>query len=97
MGDLRSRAKAHLSGPRPLYRLSPGRKTPDSLVQHYVDGGPWTDPELQRQLALCIEEEQASADARVGATGLGRDAHFFHQGAAALLREIQAEVVGPPG
>jgi hypothetical protein len=95
MGDLHSRAATLLAGPWPLSRQ--GSASAVSLIQRYVDGEPWDDPELQRQLSLCLEYAQTKAAGLVGAPGPARDAQFFYQRAAAILQDIQAEVSGGPG
>jgi hypothetical protein len=58
----------------------------------YVDGEPWDDPDLRKQLSLCLQYTQSRAAGPVGATGPERDAQLFYQRAAAILQDIQAEV-----
>jgi hypothetical protein len=84
MGDLHSRAAAHFLGPRPIRRLNSG-PCADSLIQRYVDGEPWDDPELQVQLSRCLEDALISAAGLEGATGPARDGKAFSQRAAGLL------------
>ena len=97
MGDLHCRAAALLKCPRPLARIRPGVASADSLVQRYIDGKPWDDPELQRQLSVYLEEAETSSSGPVRAMGLARDAQTYYESAAAVYREILAEVSARPG
>jgi hypothetical protein len=86
MTDLRSRAEAFLRGPCIL-----GEHW--HLVYRYVEGELWEDPEALNLLSICLQTAQTEATRLEGATpGPARDAQYFYQRAAGLLKDIQAEV-----
>jgi hypothetical protein len=87
MNDLQSRAEAFLSGPCIL-----GEQW--RLILRYVNGEPWDDPEMRNVLSHCLQTTETKATGPEGVTGPERDARLFYQRAAAILREIQAEVSG---
>lgn len=90
MSDLRSRAEAYLNGPRII--SEPGASL-TRLIARYVAGEPWDDPELRNLLSFHAQTAQTEAVKLEGAmSGPARDAQHFYERAAALLREIQAEV-----
>jgi len=65
---------------------------PYFLIDRYVDGKLWDDPEAQKLLSACLQIAQTEAASLEGATaGPALDAQLFYQKAAALLEEIKAE------
>ena len=90
MSDLRSRAEAYLDGPRII--SEPGASL-TRLIARYVAGKPWDDPEVRNLLSHCLATAQTEAAGHEDATGPERDARLFYQRAAAILQDIQAEVL----
>ena len=82
--DLRSRAAAFLMGPCII--SEPGASLL-RLIDRYVAGKPWDDLDLRNLLLHCIGTAQTEA------AGHERDARLFYQEAAAILQDIQAEVL----
>jgi hypothetical protein len=82
--DLRSRAENYLNGPRII--SEPGASL-TRLIARYVAGKPWDDPELRNLLSECIGTAQTEA------AGCEGDARTFYLRAAAILQEIQAEML----
>ena len=94
MGDLHSHAVKFLRGPRII--SEPGA-TLGELIQRYVEGKPWDDPALRNQLSHYLEIAPTEAARHEGMDGPGRDAWAFYKNAAAILRDIQSEVLEEPG
>jgi len=83
MSDLRSRARAYLSGPCII--SEPGASL-TRLIKRYAASEPWNDPELRNLLSLCLQTAQTEAARLEGATaGPARDAQPFYQRAGACL------------
>lgn len=61
------------------------------LIQRYVDGESWDDPEWKNLLKSTLRNAQAEAARRDGAPG-PRDAELFYLRAAELLQDVLAEV-----
>jgi hypothetical protein len=89
--ELRARAKVYLGPPRIV--SEPGASL-TRIVLRYLAGEPWDNPELRNQLADSIRTAQSEAALRnEAATEAERDAQAFYLRAAAILQEIQAEVL----
>jgi hypothetical protein len=92
MNDLHSRATDFLRGPCCFARDEPSPKAV-GLIQRYVDGESWGDPELLDQLSRCLRYAQTRAAAPDGTMGSESDARNFYQKAVMLLQEIKNEVL----
>jgi hypothetical protein len=88
-GNLNSRASAFLRGPCCISR---GDGAIIELIRRYAAGEPWNDPELSGLLSTCLGTATSKGANAQAATGPERDARLFYQEAAAILKEIQAEV-----
>ena len=86
MDDLHSQAHAFINGPYIIGEHS-------HLILRYVDGKLGDDPEAQNLLSRCLQTAQTEAARFEGATsGPARDARYFYQRAAELLKAIQDEM-----
>jgi len=94
VGDLHSQAEKFLLGPRII--SEPGA-TLAKLIARYVAGESWDDPELRNQLSHYLEIAHTEAARDQGMDGPGRDAWAFYKKAAAILQDIQGEVLKEPG
>ncbi len=88
MDDLHCRAKAFLSGPRPLAEPA---GTMTRLIAQYVAGQSWEDPELGKRLSDCLDAAKMEAVRYADApSGPAADARLFYQRGAEILQGIQA-------
>lgn len=88
--DLLARAEAYLRSARII--SEPGANL-SRLIERYVAGERWDEPELGNQLAHDIRIAQSEAACRNEAgTGAESDARRFYEGTAAILLDIQKEV-----
>ena len=89
---LRSRAKSLLWGP---CILAKGESEPTAvgIVQQYLAGEKFADPLLRQQLSECLRYAQTRAAEPTSASVQKNDARGFFRRAAAILVEIQAEVL----
>jgi hypothetical protein len=78
-------------GAHPIARVG-GWADAVGLISRYLDGESWDDPELQKQLSACLLDAQTRAAGPVKPMGPQRAAQLFDERAAAILREIRAEV-----
>jgi len=85
-GSLRSRAADYWWGSRIFSQPAAGMTR---LIERYLAGEAWNDPEIQRQLSQAILTAEAEAARSTDDPCAGG---FYHQ-AAVLLRDIQAEVL----
>ena len=88
MADLKARATAFIRGPC-CHRRGDGPIF--EMIRRYALGESWKDPGLQDSLSEAIASAQTNSAERHGERP-SADARLFYQGAAEILKEIQAEL-----